>query len=197
MNTERGDDSVEQETASADQVTEQPQAPRQAVLMILAAVLVYILDLVTKVIIVSTMAGHEPIKLLGGLFYLQLIRNSGAAYSMGSGMTWVFTIIAAAVVVAMVWILPRLRSVGWAIGLGFVLAGALGNLTDRVFRAPGGFQGHVVDFISAFAPNAEKFPVFNFADAGITIGAVFIIVTALLGRDYNGTSTRKAKKVAE
>ena len=96
------------------------------------------------------------------------------------------------VVIAIVWIMPKLRSVGWAIGLSLVLAGALGNLSDRIFRAPGPLRGHVIDFVSVFAPNAEKFPVFNVADSAITVGGVLIVLLALLGRDYDGRSTRKS-----
>ncbi|XGP77851.1 signal peptidase II [Actinokineospora auranticolor] len=168
--------------------------PRRRLVLLVAALVVYALDLVTKIIVVATLEGEAPIRVLGGLVYLQLIRNPGAAWGMGTGMTWVFTLVAAAVVVAIIWIVPKLRSTGWALGLGLVLAGALGNLTDRLFRAPGVLHGHVVDFISPFAPNADVFPVFNVADAGISVGGALIVLMALLGRDYDGTVTRRAKE---
>ena len=102
--------------------------------------------------------------------------------------------IALAVVVAIIWIMPKLRSVGWAIGLALVLAGALGNLVDRFLREPGPLRGHVVDFLSPFAPNGDAFPVFNIADSSIVCGGALIVLMALLGRDYDGRSTRDRKQ---
>ena len=84
-----------------------------------------------------------------------------------------------------------MSSAGWAIGLGLVLAGALGNLTDRVFRAPAPLRGHVIDFISAFKPNGAAWPVFNVADSAICVGGVLIVLMALLGREYDGSTRDK------
>lgn len=171
-----------------------PVLPWRGLWLIAAAVVVYALDVVTKVLAVANLEGREPLELLGGAVYLQLVRNPGAAFSMATGMTWLFTLVAAAVTVAIVWILPKLRSTGWAIGLGLILAGAMGNLTDRIFRAPAVFQGHVVDMVSVFAPNGDFFPVFNVADAGITCGGVLVVVMTLFGRDYDGKIVKSAKK---
>ncbi|GAA2984452.1 signal peptidase II [Actinokineospora diospyrosa] len=171
-----------------------PLPRKRGLILAVAALLVYAADLVTKVIVTATLEGEAPIRLLGGAVYLQLVRNPGAAFSMATGMTWLFTLIAAGVVVAIIWIVPKLRSTGWALGLGLVLAGAMGNLTDRIFRAPAVFQGHVVDFVSVFAPNGDFFPLFNVADAGISVGGVLIVLMALLGRDYDGTIARKTRK---
>ena len=71
---------------------------------------------------------------------------------MATGMTWVLAIVASIVVVVIIRIATRLRSVWWAVSLGLILGGALGNLTDRIFRSPGFFRGHVVDFVSVFGP---------------------------------------------
>ena len=92
---------------------------------------------------------------------------------------------------------PKLRSTPWAVSLGLVLGGALGNLIDRIFRAPGFLQGHVVDFVSVFGPNAEYFPVFNVADSAITIGGISLVITALLGIDFDGTTTKSRKQAEE
>lgn len=170
--------------------------PQRRLLLIATALAVYALDLVTKIAAVAGLEGEPPVRVLGGLVYLDLVRNPGAAFSMATGMTWLLTLVAAGVVVAIVWIMPKLRSAGWALGLGLVLAGALGNLTDRLFRAPGALQGHVVDFVSVFAPGGEVFPVFNVADSGITVGGALIVILALLGRDYDGRSTRTPEKKA-
>ena len=78
-----------------------------------------------------------------------------------------------------------------------MLGGAIGNLIDRIFRSPGFLQGHVVDFVSVFGPNAEYFPIFNVADSAITIGGISLVVTALLGIDFDGTRIRKPKKDAK
>lgn len=187
VSTEPGTDAV-----TDPEIDQRP--PRRGLVLILVAVLVLTADVITKIIVVSSLQGHQPVRVLGGLVYLQLVRNPGAAFSMATGMTWVLSLIAISVVVAIVWIMPRLRSVGWAVGLGLVLAGALGNLSDRIFRAPGPLRGHVIDFVSVFAPNAEKFPVFNVADSAITVGGALIVLLALLGRDYDGRSTRAASK---
>lgn len=176
--------------------SEHPPRRRVGLLAAVASAL-FVLDLVTKVIAVATLEGREePVRVLGGLVFFQLLRNPGAAFSMATGMTWVLALVAICVVVAIIWLARRLRSTGWAIGLGLVLAGALGNLVDRIFRAPGPLQGHVVDFVSLFAPNGEVWPVFNVADSGIVVGGILIVLLTLLGREYDGTNTR-AKLAAE
>jgi signal peptidase II len=171
-----------------------PLPKRRAGIVFVVLVLGLAVDLISKQLVVANLEGKPPVKLLGGLFYLDVIRNPGAAFSMASGMTWVFSIVAAIVVVAIVWLAPKLRSVGWAIGLGLVLAGALGNLLDRLFRAPGPLEGHVVDFISPFKPWGEGFAVFNGADSCITIGGILIVLLAVLGKDYDGGVGKRRKE---
>jgi signal peptidase II len=158
------------------------------------AVLVLALDIVTKTIAVAQLEGREPVQILGGLIYLQLLRNPGAAFSMATGYTWVLTIVAIAVVVVIVRVSRKLRSTGWAVALGLVLGGAMGNLTDRIFRAPGPLQGHVVDMVSPFAPDGRAFAVFNLADSAITCGGVLLVLLALLGRELDGTRGGKKNK---
>ncbi|MFI6028393.1 signal peptidase II [Amycolatopsis magusensis] len=174
---------------------EAPQPKRRVALLAVIAVLVLAADQVTKAIAVAELEFAEPVRVLGGAVYLQLIRNSGAAFGMASGMTWLLALVACAVVIALIWFAKRLRSPGWAVGLGLILAGALGNLTDRFFRAPGVLQGHVVDFVSVFAPNGDVWPVFNVADSSLFVGCGLIILLSLLGKDYDGkTIEKKAKK---
>ncbi|PRX46501.1 signal peptidase II [Prauserella shujinwangii] len=184
MSTEQGPQSA---TGPAE-----PDAPlpkRRVGLLFGVALAAYAVDLVTKILAVAALEGGEPVRILGGLVYLDLLRNPYASFGMDLGGTWIFAVVAIAVVLAISWFARRLRSVGWAIGLGLILAGALGNLTDRLFRAPGPFRGHVVDFISVFGPRGEYFPVFNAADSAITVGAVLIVLLSLLGRDYDGSRT--------
>jgi signal peptidase II len=160
-----------------------------------AAAVVLAMDIVSKLIVVAQLENESPKPILGGLVYLQLLRNSGAAFGIATGMTWILSLIVIAVIVSIIWIVPRLRSIGWAIGLGFVLAGALGNLSDRIFRAPGPLRGHVVDWISVFKPNGEAFAVFNLADSGICVGGALIVLMALLGKEYDGRQSKQAEKV--
>jgi signal peptidase II len=154
-------------------------------------------DAIAKYFVVQKLTDHAPVRALGGLIYLDLIRNSGAAFSMLSGQTWVFTVVAT---LALVWICVlarRLRSLLWALALGLVAGGALGNLADRVFRAPGFLVGHVVDYISLFGPNGEHFAIFNLADAMLCTGVALAVLLELTGRRRDGTRpTRRSDRAA-
>ncbi len=146
------------------------------------AIGVVLLDQLTKWLAVRYLEGQDPIELLGGLVTLTFLRNPGAAFSFGTGFTFVFTAIALGVSVFIVRKSRELGSVGWAIALGGLLGGAVGNLIDRIFRAPGRFQGHVVDFITF--PN---FAVFNLADSAIVCSSILMVLLALRGIELNGT----------
>ncbi|SDO69140.1 signal peptidase II [Geodermatophilus sp. DSM 45219] len=145
------------------------------------------LDLATKLAVVATVERGEDIRLLGGLVYLTHTRNTGAAFSFAEGFTVVFTLIAVVVAVVIVRTARRLFSTGWAVALGLVLGGALGNLVDRVFREPGFLRGGVVDFVSVLAPDGEVYPVFNVADSAIVCGGVLGAFLALRGVEFDGT----------
>ena len=176
--------------ADAARSTDLP-ARRVGLLAAVAAVTL-IADLTTKVLAVAQLEGREPVRLLGGAVYLVLYRNSGAAFSLATGMTWLLTLIAIGVVIVIVRLAPRLRSAGWALGLGLVLGGATGNLGDRLFRSPGPLRGHVVDFVSAFSPDGSVWPVFNVADSAIVTGGILLVLMAALGRDYDGRQREPA-----
>lgn len=165
------------------------QAPGKVALLAVIAIMVLMFDVITKVLGVALLEGQEPLELLGGAVYLVLIRNPGAAFSLATGYTWVLTTVAIVVVIAIIRIARRLRSTGWAVALGLILGGALGNLADRIFRSPGPFRGHVVDTVSVFAPDGSFFPVFNLADSAIVIGGSLLVLLALLGRELDGTRT--------
>lgn len=151
-------------------------------MLAVVAVLALAADIVTKTIVVATLQNEEPIRLLGGLLTLRETRNSGAAFSIGTGYTIVFTLIASGVVVAIIWTGRNLRSLPWAVCLGLMLGGALGNLVDRVFRAPAPLEGHVVDWIQV--PN---WPVFNLADSAVVCGGVLAVILAARGLQLDGT----------
>ncbi|WP_238154513.1 signal peptidase II [Ornithinimicrobium sufpigmenti] len=156
--------------------------PRRTTLIFLVAAGWLILDQATKWWAESALTRGESVPLVGELLQLHLTYNSGAAFSLGTGMTGVLTAVATVVVLVIIWQALRTRSLPWALTLGLLLGGALGNLTDRYLRPPGPGRGHVVDFLAL--PN---FPVFNFADMGITFAAVAIVILALRGYLPDGT----------
>lgn len=182
-------DPSQEEAASDTASVAQPL--RLRTLLLIAAVLLG-LDLLTKTIVVATMKPGHPIYLLGDWARLTLVRNPGAAFSMATGMTWLLTLVAAAVVIGVVRIGRTLRSMWWAIGLGMVLGGALGNLIDRIFRSPGPLQGHVVDFVAV-----GWWPVFNVADSSIVCGAILLVVLTVFGFEPDGTRAHHATDNAE
>jgi signal peptidase II len=155
------------------------------------ALFVVAVDLLAKHLTVTLLAHREPVRLLGGAVYLIHVRNSGAAFSLGQHYTFVFPIVSVVVVGWIAWMARRLASTGWAVALGLVLGGALGNLGDRLFRAPGPFVGHVVDMISVFDDNAGVFPVFNLADSALTCGVALAVLLELTGRRRDGQRVTK------
>ena len=150
------------------------------------ALAVIAIDLITKQLTTSYLANRESVRLLGGTVYLLHVRNAGAAFSLGQSYTFVFPLVACVVVGWIAWMSRRLASLPWAIALGLVLGGALGNLSDRIFRAPGPFVGHVVDMISVFGDHGERFPVFNIADSALTCGVVLAVLLEFTGRRRDG-----------
>ncbi|MEU1982654.1 signal peptidase II [Nocardia sp. NPDC019395] len=178
---------VSEDRRTRDQDPDRPieggKQPRQRLALLLAiAVTLFTLDLITKIVVVGQIQPGERIPVIGDFVTLVLVRNPGAAFSMATGMTWLLTLIAAAVVIGVLRIGRTLRSPLWAIGLGGVLGGAFGNLVDRLFRAPGPMQGHVVDFVSV-----GSFPVFNVADSSIVCGAILLVVLTVFGFEPDGT----------
>ncbi len=147
------------------------------------AAFVLVADIITKALVVAHLREGEPVHVLDNVLMLNLLRNPGAAFSVGTGYTIVFTAIAVAVVVYIARTARTLRSIGWAITLGLLLGGALGNLTDRIFRAPGLFRGHVVDWIEV----TRYWPVFNLADSAIVCGGILTVLLAMLGYHLDGT----------
>jgi signal peptidase II len=142
----------------------------------------YVLDQLTKRWVETTMTEGQVIDVLPPLLRWHFIRNPGAAFSIGEEHTWVFTIIQASVAVFVVVLLFRVRSTAWALALGGLLGGVLGNLTDRLLRPPGFGVGHVVDFIAL--PN---FAIFNIADSLIVCSMIGIVLLMFTGRRIDGT----------
>ncbi|WP_232304001.1 signal peptidase II [Pseudofrankia sp. DC12] len=163
-----------------------PPAPRPIArtpvrVLLGTAVGVVLLDAITKIIVVATLSGHAPVTLIPGVLELELTRNSGAAFSIGGGVTVLFSLIAVAVVVIVARTARRLASVAWAVVLGAIVGGAVGNLVDRLVRAPGPLRGHVVDWIYL-----HHWPIFNVADSSIVVAAVLAVILSALGIGLDG-----------
>lgn len=153
-------------------------------LWLAVAAFAYLCDQLSKWWVTSSLEVGERVPVIPGLLQWYHILNPGAAFSIGEDFTWVFTIIMAAVSVIIVVMAQKIRSAWWALGLGLVLGGALGNLTDRLLRPPSFAMGHVVDFISF--PN---FAIFNMADMAVVGGVITICLLTLLGISMDGQKT--------
>lgn len=185
---------TEEPTRSAKPVTAAPAAnpapPRQLRLLLCVAVVVLALDSTTKVLAVELLTPGWPVSIIGDTVTWTLVRNSGAAFSMATGYTWVLTLIALLVVAGIMWMGRRLVSPWWAIGLGMILGGAMGNLVDRFFRSPGPLRGHVVDFFSV-----GWWPVFNVADPSVVAGAILLVALSVFGFDFDIVGRRKVADI--
>lgn len=161
-----------------------PPSRRRTRLLIGVAIGSYVLDVLSKILVVATLSDRKPLELLGGLVYLTEARNTGAAFSFAEGATVIFTVVAVVVIVIILRTAARLRSAPWAVSLGLILGGATGNLTDRMLRAPGPFRGAVVDFISVLDPFGQVWPIFNLADSAIVCGGVLAVWLTFRGVDF-------------
>jgi signal peptidase II len=150
--------------------------------VLLTAAVVLVADAVSKTIVVAKLSDRPPVTAIDHVLTLTLTRNAGAAFSIGGGATVLFTVVALAVVVVIVRTARSLVSRGWAVALGLLLGGALGNLADRLFRSPGPGRGHVVDWLEL-----PHWPVFNIADAAIVTGGILALLLALRGIELDGT----------
>ncbi|AZZ39772.1 signal peptidase [Acidipropionibacterium jensenii] len=145
--------------------------------MVLIAICGLALDQIVKALAVAHLDPADPPVLFGGLLRLQLLRNPGAAFSMGSSATVVISVFATiALGVVIGYAAPRCRHRWTLVACGMVMAGIAGNLTDRLFRAPGVLRGHVVDLFAL-----PHFAVFNVADMFITATAVLVVAAMAFG----------------
>lgn len=169
-----------------------PSRPKVSVkaLAILAAVAlcVYLIDQIAKVLVVSNLFEGQQIEVLGQLLQFHFVKNAGAAFSIGSGSTWIFSIVGIGVLGFVIWYAPRIRSTAWAVLFGLLLGGLLGNLTDRLFREPGFGVGHVVDFLQIPLLPA----IFNLADVAIVSSMALFLILTLRGVGLDGRRTHDA-----
>ncbi|WP_241961199.1 signal peptidase II [Homoserinimonas hongtaonis] len=177
---------------SATDSAETPGAPRAARsrvslkalgLLVCVALLVYVADQLSKAWVVANLDERTVNPVLGELLQFVFVRNPGAAFSLASGSTWIFSIAASLVTLFIILFAHRIRSIGWAVLFGMLLGGTLGNLTDRLFREPGFGVGHVIDFIQVWG-----FPaIFNIADIFIVSSMGLFIILTLKGIGMDGT----------
>ncbi|MDP9295433.1 MAG: signal peptidase II [Actinomycetota bacterium] len=142
---------------------------RLATLVYAVAAAAYMVDRFSKWLVESHLAGQPPLKVIPGVLQLNYTQNSGGAFGLGGSASWLFAGATIAVSIAIVLLSVRVNRSAVAVGMGLVLGGGLGNLTDRIIRGDG-FSGRVVDFI-----DLRVWPVFNVADASIVVGALLIV----------------------
>jgi signal peptidase II len=170
--------------------TPRPAAPRRVGVLLAVAVTVLALDIISKAIVVATLSDRPEVHLIGNLLMLTESRNPGAAFSIGGpSETILFTAIAVGVIIFIVRSARRIHSLAWAVALGLLLGGAMGNLTDRIFRSPGPFRGWVVDWIQV-----PHWPVFNLADSAIVCGGVLMVLLAARGHGLDGAPQSTAPR---
>ena len=145
-------------------------------------VLVIVFDQLTKALALANLERYTPVPVIGDILQFTLAFNDRAAFSLGGASTWVFTLISSTVALALLWFVPKFKTRGWLILGGLALGGVCGNLIDRLFRAPGFPNGHVVDFIQI----PFNFPIFNIADIAICTTAFLIALRVILGQKIGG-----------
>ncbi len=156
--------------------------PRRYLLLLLVALAAIVTDFLTKEWVLAVFSQGERLDVVGSLVQFTLVYNTGAAFSLGTGYTWVFTGIATVVVLVIGYIGWRVRSLWWGVTLGLMMGGAAGNLVDRYFRGETPGHGAVVDFISV-----GTFPVFNIADSCVVVGACLVVALTFKGLNLDGT----------
>jgi signal peptidase II len=159
------------------------------------AVLVLAADQFSKYLALRDLPYEQAVHVIGDFLIFYLTRNPGAAFSLGAEVTWIFTIALAAVAVAIVWLAAtRIRSRLWAVCLGLLLGGVLGNLTDRLFREPGFAVGHVIDFINT----PWMMPaIYNVADMFIVTMMIGVALLVLVGLQFDGTREARTAVASE
>ncbi len=135
----------------------------------MTAFLVFLADYLTKYAAVKYLI-EGPFEILGNVFKLQLVFNTGAAFSIATNATIFLSVFSMSAAAGILYFASRVDSKIWALGLGLVLGGIFGNLSDRIFREPFGLQGAVVDWISVLS-----WPTFNIADSAVVVGVLLIV----------------------
>ncbi|KRN54286.1 signal peptidase II [Carnobacterium divergens] len=139
----------------------------------LLALVVLIVDQVTKYLVVQNIELYQVKAFLPGVLSWMYIQNTGAAWSILEGQMWFFYVITTVVIIGVLYIMQKYAKESrlFSMGLALILAGALGNFIDRIRL------GYVVDMVRV---ELFDFPIFNVADMSLSIGVALIIVYVLL-----------------
>ena len=155
---------------------------RNYLLFIGLALLVVLIDQVSKSLAVSQLAPHQIISVIPGFFNIVLVKNRGMAFGIlnqtKQGLSYIFllaTTIAAIGVIILFFFWAKKNRIWLTIGLSLILGGALGNLIDRVQL------GYVIDFLDFFLADYH-WPAFNMADSAVTVGTFWILFNVIRGR---------------
>ncbi len=186
----------EQTAPEQPETAASPRHRGSALALLSLAIVVYATDQLTKNWVVANLPEGRSVPVLGEFLQWYFERNPGAAFSMASGATWVFTLLAAAVVGAIIWQVRHLGSRTWAIFFALLLGGVLGNLTDRLTRDPGFPVGHVIDFISTpwMFPWPLSPAIYNVADIGIVSAMCLFVLITILGLPIDGSPRSRGGK---
>ncbi len=186
----------EQTAPEQPETAASPRHRGSALALLSLAIVVYATDQLTKNWVVANLPEGRSVPVLGEFLQWYFVRNPGAAFSMASGATWVFTLLAAAVVGAIIWQVRHLGSRTWAIFFALLLGGVLGNLTDRLTRDPGFPVGHVIDFISTpwMFPWPLSPAIYNVADIGIVSAMCLFVLITILGLPIDGSPRSRGGK---
>lgn len=188
-----GDDDPNPQTAgdpdarTGSEIAGTGEQPRRTARFLVVAAAAYVTDQLTKALAVALLEGEPSVTVVPGVLELRLVRNPGAAFGLATDLTWLLSVAAIAVSVVVVVMARRVRDRLWAVALGLLLAGAVGNLTDRIFRQPDVLRGHVVDFLEL-----PQWPVFNVADMALTVACVLIAFQSFRGVGTDGAKTRRS-----
>lgn len=170
------------ESRSGRETAARIAVPRTWLVFVLVGAALYAVDQVSKRLAVTHLTDRPDVQVVGELLQLHLTYNPGAAFSLGTRFTVGLTVLAMLATVVLLWVSRRLADRTWAVALGLLLAGIVGNLTDRIVRDPAPFRGHVVDFLML-----PHWPVFNIADICINVGVILILVQVFRGVAVDGT----------
>ncbi|OYO21038.1 signal peptidase II [Enemella dayhoffiae] len=168
-----------------------PQPRRALGVALVVAVFAVALDQGSKALAVAQLTLGERVPLVGDLFGLSLVYNPGAAFSLGSGATWIFTIVGLLAAVTVVVFAVRLRGARWGVALGLVLGGAVGNLVDRLVNPPSWGQGHVTDFLAY-----GNLFVGNVADVFVVAGVGLLCLNLLTPNPRTTAGSERTEKVS-
>ena len=162
-----------------------PWLSKRVWLVLVIAAGIVVIDQLTKALALANLTSFRPVPVVPNLLGWYLTFNDSAAFSIGFGATWVFTIVSCLAVLAIIWFAPRMKTSGWAVSAGLLLGGVSGNLVDRLSKAPGFPNGQVVDFIQI----PFNFPIFNFADICISGVMALVVIRVFRGDKIGGNQS--------